>query len=93
MRRSPTRFLMRGPIGAFLLFYVIMSTVPCGLGLSLVFAPTRAGNFLNEVFALFPEVRRGEWTKRVLYQVFGVGLIAVSVFYGLQLWRTIIGSG
>jgi len=84
---------MRGPIGAFLLIYVIMATVPFGLGCYLLVEPTRAGNFLNEVFALFPEVRHGERAKRILYQMFGVGLMSVSVFYGLQICRAIFGPG
>jgi hypothetical protein len=84
---------MRGPIGAYLLIYVAMVTVPLALGSTLLISPARAGNFLNEFFAIFPEVKRGDWLKRILYRVFGVGLIAMSVLYSVLIYRTVFGRG
>jgi hypothetical protein len=48
---------MRGAALQFILIYVVLCTVPLGLGIYLLFAPRRGGNFLNGSFAIFPQVQ------------------------------------
>ena len=86
----PGKLRVRGAIGAWMLIYVILIAVPFGLGCYLVIAPTRAGNFLNEAFAVYPQVRQRDWAKRLFYQVLAVGLMIVSVFYFLQIYHAIV---
>ena len=46
----------RGAFLQLLLIYLIICTVPLGLGTYLLVAPRRGGNFLNDAFAIFPQV-------------------------------------
>jgi hypothetical protein len=82
---------MRGAVGQLLLIYVILTTVPLGLGSWLLVAPTRAGNFLNDAFAIFPQVGPGDGAKRLFYRVLGVGLMLSSAFYIVQVYRAFRG--
>jgi hypothetical protein len=76
----------RGPFLQLLVIYLILCSVPLGLGMSLLFAPRRAGNFLNDAFAIFPHVEPEETFKKLFYRGLGMGFIAVSVFYGHQIY-------
>ena len=80
----------RGPILQLLVIYIILCTVPLGLGTYLLFAPRRAGNFLNEAFAIFPSVEPEETLKKLFYRLLGVGFMAVSVFYGYQIYVSLV---
>jgi hypothetical protein len=71
----------RRPILSLLLIYLILCTVPLGLGLYLLFSPRRAGNFLNGAFAIFPFVEAKGTLRKLLYRALGIGFIWVSVFY------------
>jgi len=79
--------------GAFLqlfLIYLVLCTVPLALGASLLFAPHRAGNFLNDAFAIFPPVSPDDTLKKIFYRSLGAGLIAVSIFYGHQVFANLV---
>jgi hypothetical protein len=78
--------------GAFLqlfVIYLIICTVPLGLGTYLLIAPRRGGNFLNDAFAVFPHVEPKDRLKKVFYRVLGVGLVLVSTFYIHQIYVNI----
>ena len=80
----------RGAFAQLIRIYLIICTVPLGLGTYLLFAPRRAGNFLNDAFAIFPHVEQKETLKKVFYRAGGLGLIAVSVFYIHQIYWNIV---
>jgi hypothetical protein len=79
--------------GAFLqlfLIYLILCTVPLGLGVFLLFAPRRGGNFLNDAFAIFPHVEQGDTFKKLFYRILGIGFMLVSLFYGRQTYGNLV---
>jgi hypothetical protein len=79
--------------GAFLqlfLIYLIICTIPLALGIYLIVAPRRAGNFLSDAFALFPHVEPEDRLKKLLYQVLGAGLVLASIFYIHQIYWNIV---
>lgn len=80
----------RGAFAQLILIYLIICTVPLGLGVYLVLAPRRAGNFLNDAFAIFPHVEQKDGLKKLSYRAGGLGLIAVSVFYIHQIYWNIL---
>jgi len=79
----------RGAFIQLFLIYVIICTVPLGLGLFLLFAPRRGGNFLNDAFAIFPAVEERDLLKRICYRALGLGFISVSTFYIHQIYVNI----
>jgi hypothetical protein len=80
----------RGPVLQLILIYLILCTVPLGLGTCLLFAPRRAGNFLNAAFAIFPSVEPADTLKKLFYRILGIGLIWVSLFYGHQIYGNLV---
>lgn len=80
----------RGAFVQLLLIYLIISAVPLGLGTFLVFAPRRGGNFLNDAFAVFPQVEPENRLKKFLYRILGLALIFVSLFYIHQIFFNIV---
>lgn len=72
---------MRGAILQLLVIYTIVCTVPLGVGVYLLFAPRRGGNFLNDAFAILPVVEQRDLLKKIGYRALGVGLISVSGYY------------
>jgi hypothetical protein len=82
-------FQARGAFLQLLLIYAIICTVPLGLGTYLLIAPRRAGNFLNDAFAIFPHVEPKDRLKQLLYRVLGAGLVLVSAFYIHQIYWNI----
>jgi hypothetical protein len=58
--------------------YLLLCTVPLGVGTSLLISPRRVGNFLNDAFVIFPPVEAHETAKKWLYRVLGVGFVTVS---------------
>jgi hypothetical protein len=63
---------------AAVFFYFLMLAAWVGVGLFIVIAPRRFGNLVNESFGLFPEVRAGDWGKRLLLRLVGLGLLAFA---------------
>jgi hypothetical protein len=82
-------FQARGAFLQLFLVYAIICTVPLGLGTYLLIAPRRAGNFLNDAFAIFPHVEPKEHLKKVFYRALGAGLVLVSAFYIHQIYWNI----
>ncbi len=82
-------FQSRGLLLQLFLIYLILCTVPLGLGAVLVFAPVRGGNFLSDAFALFPEVLPGDTLKKVFYRLLGLALMGISFFYARQIFTNI----
>jgi hypothetical protein len=80
----------RGAFAQLILIYLIICTVPLGLGTYLLFAPRRAGNFLSDAFAIFPHVEPRDPVKKMFYRLLGAGLITVSVFYIHQIYWNIV---
>ena len=80
----------RGTFAQLILIYLIICTVPLGLGTYLLFVPRRAGNFLNDAFAIFPQVKQEDRLKKLFYRIGGLGLIAASVFYIHQIYWNIV---
>jgi len=72
-----------------ILIYVVLCTVPLGLGIYLLLAPRRGDNFLNRAFAIFPPVQPEDRSKKLFYQALGFGLVLVSRFYILQIYTNI----
>jgi hypothetical protein len=68
----------------------ILCFVPLGLGGYLFVAPSRAGNFLNEAFAVFPAVEDDEGRKRWFYRVLGVGCVLISGYCFRQIWAGLV---
>ena len=75
----------RGAFLQLLLIYLIICTVPLGLGTYLLIAPRRGGNFLNDGFAVFPHVEPEDRWKKLFYRALGVGLVLASTFYIHQI--------
>jgi hypothetical protein len=63
---------------AAVFFYFLMLAAWVGVGLFIVIAPRRFGNLVNEDFGLFPEVRAGDWGKRLFLRLVGLGLLAFA---------------
>jgi hypothetical protein len=80
----------RGAFAQLILIYLIICTVPPGLGTWLLVAPRRGGTFLNDAFAVFPLVGPKDGLKKLLYRAGGLGLIAVSVFYIHRIYGNIV---
>ena len=64
-------------LGAVLV-YLLMLAAWVGVGLFIVIAPRRFGNLVNESFGLFPEVRAGDWGKKLFLRLVGLGLLAFA---------------
>jgi hypothetical protein len=52
-------------------------------------APRRAGNFLNDAFAVFPRVKPEDRLKKLFCRALGTGLMLVSTFYIHQIYLNI----
>jgi hypothetical protein len=76
----------RGAFLQLILIYVVICTVPLVVGLYLILSPRRAGNALNDAFAIFPHVEPQQRLKKLLYQGLGVALVLVSLFYIRQIY-------
>ena len=50
-----------------------------GVGLFMVIAPARFGNLIYENFQVFPQVRPGDWGKKLFLRLLGAGLVAFAV--------------
>lgn len=80
----------RGIFGQLFAIYLMLGTVPLGLGTYLLIAPRRAGNFLNDAFALFPHVEPTDTLKKIFYRALGLGFFATSAFYIHQIGLNIV---
>jgi hypothetical protein len=71
-------------IGAVFI-YVAMVLACSGVGLFMLIAPARFGNLVDESFQLFPEVRPGDWGKKLLLRLLGIGLLAFAIRFMLRI--------
>src|SRR5262249_34884934 len=76
-RASPT--LMRPTLFVPIVIYLLICTVPLTLGIKLLVAPGRTGNFLHDAFIVFPAVEPSEAGKRRFYRALGLILVGVSL--------------
>ena len=83
-------FQSRGAFIQLSLIYLILCTVPLGLGTYLLFAPRRAGNFLSDAYAIFPHVKPEDTFKKLFYRMLGVGFITASIFYSHQIYGQLV---
>jgi hypothetical protein len=64
-------------LGAVLIYFVMLGAW-VGVGLFILIAPARFGNLVNESFGLFPQVRAGDWGKKLFLRLVGLGLLAFA---------------
>ena len=70
---------------AFLYLAMILGWI--GVGLFMLFAPARFGNLVHDSVMLFPKVRRGDWGKKLIVRLLGIGLLAFAVRFVFLLLR------
>ena len=71
---------MRPTVLVPLFIYLLICTVPLGLGLKLIVSPEATGNFLHDTFNIFPAIETSEVTKRRFYR--GLGLVLLAAWAG-----------
>lgn len=67
----------------FLYFAMMLGWI--GVGLFMLLAPARFGNLVHDSLMLFPEVRAGDWGKKLFVRLLGLGLVAFAVRFVLLL--------
>jgi hypothetical protein len=67
--------------------YLAMMAGWIGVGLFMLLAPVRFGNLVHDSLMLFPEVKPGDWGKRVFVRIIGIGLLAFASRFVLILIR------
>jgi hypothetical protein len=67
-------------LGPFLI-YAVMFLGWTGVGLFLLLAPGRFGNFVHHNVGVFPEVQKSDWGKKLFVRLLGAGLLAFAVHF------------
>jgi hypothetical protein len=67
--------------------YTAMVLACGGVGLFMLAAPARFGNLVYESFQLFPQVRPGDWGKKLFLRLVGIGLVAFAVRFVLRTFQ------
>jgi hypothetical protein len=67
------------------LLYLVMMLGWIGVGLFMLFAPARFGNLVHDSLMLFPEVRPGDWGKKLFVRLLGVGSVGFAILFVLRL--------
>jgi hypothetical protein len=67
------------------LLYLVMMLGWIGVGLFMLFAPARFGNLVHDSLMLFPEVRPGDWGKRLFVRLLGIGFVGFAILFVLRL--------
>jgi hypothetical protein len=65
--------------------YLVMMAGWMGVGLFMLVAPARFGNLVHDSLMLFPEVRPGDWGKKMFVRIVGFGLIAFAIRFAVRL--------
>jgi hypothetical protein len=65
--------------------YLAMMLGWIGVGLFMLFPPARFGNLIHDSLMLFPEVRPGDWGKKLFVRILGIGLLAFAIRFVLLL--------
>jgi hypothetical protein len=56
-----------------------------GVGLFMIVAAARFGNFVNESFGFFPHVNDGDWGKKLILRLAGAGLLGFAMRFALGI--------
>jgi hypothetical protein len=67
------------------LVYALMFLGWSGVGLFMILAPARFGNLVNESFGFFPHVKDGDWGKKLILRLVGLGLLGFAVRFALGI--------
>ena len=59
--------------------YAAMILAWTGVGLFMLIAPVRFGNLVHDSLQLFPAVNSGDWGKKLILRLLGIGLLAFAV--------------
>jgi hypothetical protein len=67
------------------LIYSLMLLGWTGVGVFMIVAPARFGNLVNESFGLFPQVKDGDWGKKLILRLAGLGLLGFAIRFALGI--------
>jgi hypothetical protein len=67
------------------LVYSLMLLGWTGVGVFTIVAPARFGNLVNESFGFFPQVKDGDWGKKLILRLLGLGLLGFAVRFTLGI--------
>jgi hypothetical protein len=71
-------------LGPFLI-YIVMFLGWSGVGLFMLLAPARFGNFLHHSVGAFPPVQNSDWGKKLFLRLVGAGLLAFAARFALRV--------
>jgi hypothetical protein len=54
-------------------------------GLFMLVAPARFGNLIHDSFGLYPQVRRGDWGKKLILRLLGLGLLGFAANFAFRV--------
>jgi hypothetical protein len=55
------------------------------VGVFMVIAPVRFGNLVHESLLIFPEVKPGDWGKKLAVRLLGLGLLAFAIRFTVRI--------
>jgi len=67
------------------LVYALMFLGWTGVGLFMIVAPVRFGNLANENFGFFPHVEDGDWGKKLILRLVGVGFLGFAARFAFGI--------
>jgi hypothetical protein len=67
------------------LVYSLMFLGWSGVGLFMVVSPARFGNLVHESFGFFPNVKDGDWGKKLILRIAGVGLLGFAARFAMGI--------
>jgi hypothetical protein len=65
--------------------YAAMLLAWTGVGFFMLLAPGRFGNLVHDSLGLFPQVNRGDWGKKLILRLVGLGLLAFAIRMALRI--------
>lgn len=68
-----------------LLIYVVMFLGWTSVGLYMLVAPGRFGNFIHHNVGAFPEVHKADWGRKLLLRLVGAGFLAFAIHFALNV--------
>jgi hypothetical protein len=72
--------------------YVAMFFAWTAAGLFMLLAPVRFGNLIHDSFGLYSQVRSGDWGKKVILRLLGLGLLGFAANFALRV-ATLFSQG
>jgi hypothetical protein len=67
------------------LVYSLMFLGWTGVGLFMIVAPARFGKLVNESFGFFPQVKDGDWGKKLILRLVGLALLGFAVRFAFGI--------